>query len=51
MFIDPGAHMSARRSIIGPWHSEKHMDLFFQHYLDGEDNAWTDGSYRGDVII
>ena len=51
MFIDPGAHMSARRSIIGPWHHEQHMDLFFQHYLDGVENAWTDGSYRGDVII
>lgn len=51
MFIDPGAHMSARRSIIGPWHHEQHMDLFFQHYLDGVDNAWTDGTYLGDVII
>lgn len=51
MFIDPGAHMSARRSIIGPWHHEQHMDLFFQHYLDGEENAWTDDAYRGDVIL
>lgn len=51
MFIDAGAHMSARRSILGPWHHEQHMDLFFQHYLDGVDNAWTDGTYRGDVII
>lgn len=51
MFIDAGAHMSARRSIIGPWHHEQHMDLFFQHYLDGEENAWTDDTYRGDVII
>lgn len=51
LLIDPGAHMSARRAIIGPFLHARHMDLFFDHYLRGERNAWSDGTYRGNAII
>jgi predicted acyl esterase len=52
LIVDSGAHMSARRSILGPWHHETHMDLFFAHYLRGEENAWSDGStYKGDALL
>lgn len=52
MLIESGAHFGARRSVIGPWHHETHMDLFFAHYLRGEKNAWSDGkTYKGDVLL
>ena len=51
LLISPGAHMDARRAVIGPHHHEQHMDLFFDHYLRGEQNQWSDGTYRGNVII
>ncbi len=52
MLIEGTAHFGARRSILGPWHHEKHMDLFFAHYLRGEKNAWSDGKiYKGDVLL
>jgi predicted acyl esterase len=52
MLIEGTAHFGARRSILGPWHHETHMDLFFAHYLRGEKNAWSDGkTYKGDVLL
>lgn len=52
MLIESGAHFGARTSVMGPWHHETHMDLFFGHYLRGEKNAWSDGkTYRGDALI
>ena len=52
MLIEGSAHFGARRSVLGPWHHETHMDLFFAHYLRGEKNAWSDGkTYKGDVLL
>jgi predicted acyl esterase len=51
LIISPGAHLDARRAVLGPHHHEQHMDLFFDHYLRGEHNQWVDGTYRGNVII
>lgn len=51
LLIDPGSHLSARRAVIGPFEHPRHMDLFFDHFLRGERNAWVDGTYRGDAII
>ena len=51
MIISPGAHLDARRAVLGPHHHEQHMDLFFDHYLRGEQNQWTDGTYRVNVLI
>jgi predicted acyl esterase len=52
MMVETGAHFGARTSVIGPWHHETHMDLFFAHYLRGEKNAWSDGkTYKGDALI
>ena len=52
MLIEGTAHFGARRSILGPWHHETHMDLFFAHYLRREKNAWSDGKiYKGDVLL
>lgn len=51
MIISPGAHLDARRAVLGPHHHEQHMDLFFDHYLRGEQNQWTDGTYKGNVLI
>ena len=52
MLIESGSHFGARTSVIGPWHHQTHMDLFFAHYLRGEKNAWSDGqTYKGDALI
>jgi predicted acyl esterase len=52
MMIEGTAHFGARRSVLGPWHHETHMDLFFAHYLRGEKNAWSDPkAYKGDVLL
>jgi predicted acyl esterase len=51
LLVSPGGHGDARRAVIGPYHHEQHMDLFFDHYLRGEKNQWTDGTYKGDVVI
>ena len=52
MLIEGTAHFGARRSILGPWHHETHMDLFFAQYLRGEKNAWSDPKvYKGDVLL
>src|SRR5665213_965987 len=52
LLIESGAHYGARTSVIGPWHHETHMDLFFAHYLRGEKNAWSDRkTYKGDALI
>ena len=52
LLVESGAHYGARTSVIGPWHHETHMDLFFAHYLRGEKNAWSDGkTYKGDALI
>ncbi|MEX2569837.1 MAG: CocE/NonD family hydrolase [Gemmatimonadota bacterium] len=51
LLIAPGAHSSARTSVIGAFHHARHMDLFFDHFLRGEENAWSDGTYRGDAVI
>ena len=52
LLIESGAHFGARTSVIGPWHHETHMDLFFAHFLRGEKNAWSDGkTYKGDALI
>lgn len=51
LLIDPGAHSSARRSIIGPYYHHRHMDLFFDHFLRGARNEWVDGTFGGDAVI
>jgi predicted acyl esterase len=52
LMVDGGAHASARGNMLGPYHHANHMDLFFAHYLRGENNAWTDTSiYKDNVLI
>jgi predicted acyl esterase len=52
MMIDGGGHLSARGNMLGPYHHQTHMDLFFAHYLRGENNAWTDPNiYKDNVLI
>ncbi len=52
LLMEFGDHFGARTGVIGPWHHETHMDLFFAHYLRGEKNAWSDGkTYKGDALI
>lgn len=52
LMVDGGAHASARNNMLGPYHHANHMDLFFAHYLRGEQNAWTDTSvYKDNVLL
>ncbi len=52
LMVDGGPHASARGNMLGPYHHASHMDLFFAHYLRGEQNAWTDSSiYKDNVLL
>lgn len=52
LFVDGGAHASARSAVLGPFDHATHMDQFFARYLRGEKSAWTDRSiYKTDVLL
>ncbi len=52
LMVDGGGHLSARGNMLGPYHHANTMDLFFAHYLRGEQNAWTDPKvYKDNVLI
>jgi predicted acyl esterase len=52
LMVDGGAHSSARNNMLGPYHHATHMDLFFAHFLRGENNAWADSAiYKDNVLL